>query len=87
MFIIRKLEENKDADWLNIAMGKFELTKFHEIALDWHKEKPRVSYAADAPCMLRKGLPKAFSVCMKYVVRASRMGHNTQVVCSKIHLI
>ena len=35
--------EQKQARWLNIANGKFELTDWHEIAKEWFKEKPRNS--------------------------------------------
>lgn len=59
-FIVQKLEENKQARWLDITIGKFELTEWHNIAEEWFKEKPRSSDQVDAPCMLRKGLPRAF---------------------------
>lgn len=59
-FIVNKLEERKQARWLDITVGKFELTEWHQIAEEWFKEKPRNSDQVDAPCMLRKGLPRAF---------------------------
>jgi hypothetical protein len=59
-FIVDKLEDSKQARWLSIAEGKFELTNWHDIAKEWFKEKPRNSDQVDAPCMLRKGLPRAF---------------------------
>ncbi|XP_019855352.1 PREDICTED: uncharacterized protein LOC105313719 isoform X3 [Amphimedon queenslandica] len=59
-FIIEKLEEGKQAKWLSINKGLFELTEWHMIAKEWFGEKPRNSEEVDAPCMLRKGLPRAF---------------------------
>ncbi|XP_064396525.1 uncharacterized protein LOC135343497 [Halichondria panicea] len=59
-FIVHKLEENKQAMWLDITKGKFQLTEWHTIAEEWFKQKPRSSDQVDAPCMLRKGLPRAF---------------------------
>ena len=55
-FIVDKLEDSKQARWISIADGKFELTDWHDIAKEWFKEKPRNSDQVDAPCMLRKGL-------------------------------
>ena len=48
------------ARWLDITKGVFELTEWHAIAKEWFGEKPRNSEQVDAPCMLRKGLPRAF---------------------------
>jgi len=59
-FVVDKLEDNKQAHWVDITIGKFELTEWHLIAEEWFKEKPRNSDQVDAPCMLRKGLPRAF---------------------------
>jgi hypothetical protein len=59
-FIVDKLEEGKQAQWLSISKGLFELTEWHSIAKEWFGEKPRNSEEVDAPCMLRKGLPRAF---------------------------
>lgn len=60
-FIIEKLEEGKQARWLDICRGKFELSEWHAIAEEWYKAKQnRSSDESDAPCMLRKGLPRAF---------------------------
>ena len=33
----------KQARWLDITIGKFELTQWHTIAEEWFKEKPRNS--------------------------------------------
>ena len=33
----------KQAKWLDITIGKFELTEWHRIAEEWFKEKPRNS--------------------------------------------
>ena len=33
----------KQAKWLDISLGKFELTEWHRIAEEWFKEKPRNS--------------------------------------------
>ena len=46
--------------WVDITKGKFELTEWHKIAQEWYKQKARSSQTQDAPCMLRKGLPRAF---------------------------
>eukprot|EP00731_Ephydatia_muelleri_P005712 Em0002g1888a len=60
-FIIEKLEEGKQARWLDISLGKFELCEWHAIADIWYRAKQnRNSDESDAPCMLRKGLPRAF---------------------------
>ena len=51
----------KQARWLDISRGKFELSEWHAIAEEWYKAKQnRNSDESDAPCMLRKGLPRAF---------------------------
>ena len=61
-FIVGKLGDikNDQARWLIITQGKFELTKWHELAQEWFTLKPRQSPQVDAACMLRKGLPRAF---------------------------
>ena len=46
--------------WVDITKGKFELTEWHSIAQQWYRQKARASQTQDAPCMLRKGLPRAF---------------------------
>ena len=33
----------KQAKWLDVTIGKFELTEWHRIAEEWFKEKPRNS--------------------------------------------
>ena len=33
----------KQAKWIDITIGKFELTEWHRIAEEWFKEKPRNS--------------------------------------------
>lgn len=46
---------------MDISRGKFELGEWHAIADEWYKAKQnRNSDESDAPCMLRKGLPRAF---------------------------
>ena len=45
---------------MDITKGKFELTEWHSIAQQWYRQKARASQTQDAPCMLRKGLPRAF---------------------------
>ena len=35
--------QQKQARWLSISEGKFELTEWHDIAKEWFKEKPRTS--------------------------------------------
>ena len=63
-FIIDLLEKGASGGasgrWLDISIGKFELTEWHSIAQFWYKKKKRASDSQDAPCMLRKGLPRAF---------------------------
>ena len=59
-FIVDLLEKRVDGRWLDITAGKFELTEWHAIAQFWYKKKKRASDPTDAPCMLRKGLPRAF---------------------------
>ena len=54
------LHPQNQARWLDITKGVFELTEWHAIAKEWFGEKPRNSEQVDAPCMLRKGLPRAF---------------------------
>ena len=59
-FIVELLEKGASGRWLDITAGKFELTEWHAIAQFWYKKKKRASDPTDAPCMLRKGLPRAF---------------------------
>jgi len=59
-FIVDLLEKGVNGRWLDITVGKFELTEWHSIAQYWYKKKKRASDPTDAPCMLRKGLPRAF---------------------------
>lgn len=59
-FIVELLETGANGRWLDITTGKFELTEWHSIAQFWYKKKKRASDPTDAPCMLRKGLPRAF---------------------------
>ena len=59
-FIVELLEKGANGHWLDITVGKFELTEWHTIAQSWYKKKKRASDPTDAPCMLRKGLPRAF---------------------------
>jgi hypothetical protein len=59
-FIVGLLEKGEGARWVDITKGKFELTEWHSIAQEWYRQKTRASQTQDAPCMLRKGLPRAF---------------------------
>ena len=48
----------KQARWLDITAGKFELTEWHNIAEEWFKEKPRSSDQVSVPPSTKSSLCK-----------------------------
>ena len=71
----------KQAQWLDISKGMFELTEWQAIAKEWFGEKPRNLEQVDAPCILRKGLPRAFPGLEELKDRSRKEG--TQY-CSRV---
>ena len=65
----------KQARWLDISRGKFELSEWHAIADEWYRAKQnRNSDESDAPCMLRKGLPRAFPGLIEVKMESTKEG-------------
>ena len=53
-FIINTLEKN--AEWIQIEVGKFRLTEWRNIALQWFRMKKRRSDEVNAPSLLHQAL-------------------------------